>query len=91
MLGSILLANNPLSRNQIANVVTKYGKGKPLVHNVFCLGTYSLVVNTQIFEFGGTDIAEAERKMLMAWRDFLEQVDPDVIIGYNVANFDSRS
>ena len=26
--------------------------------------------------------------MLMAWREFLEKVDPDVIIGYNIANFD---
>ena len=67
---------------QIANVVTRYGESKPFVHNVFCLDTCSLIVNTQIFEFG------AEDKMLMAWRDFLEQVDPDVIIGYNIANFD---
>ena len=67
---------------QIANVVTRYGEPKPFVHNVFCLDTCSLIVNTQIFEFG------AEDKMLMAWRDFLEQVDPDVIIGYNIANFD---
>ncbi|CAF9918689.1 MAG: DNA-directed DNA polymerase delta [Alectoria fallacina] len=67
---------------QIANVVTRYGEPKPFVRNVFCLDTCSLIVNTQIFEFG------AEDKMLMAWRDFLEQVDPDVIIGYNIANFD---
>lgn len=67
---------------QIANVVTRYGESKPFVRNVFCLDTCSLIVNTQIFEFG------AEDKMLMAWRDFLEQVDPDVIIGYNIANFD---
>jgi len=26
--------------------------------------------------------------MLQKWRDFVEQVDPDVIIGYNIANFD---
>ena len=26
--------------------------------------------------------------MLMAWRDFIERADPDVIIGYNIANFD---
>lgn len=26
--------------------------------------------------------------MLSAWRDFIEEVDPDVIIGYNIANFD---
>jgi hypothetical protein len=26
--------------------------------------------------------------MLQKWRDFVERVDPDVIIGYNIANFD---
>ena len=67
---------------QIANVVTRYGEEKPFVRNVFCLDTCSLIVNTQIFEF------QAEEQMLMAWRDFLEEVDPDVIIGYNIANFD---
>jgi DNA polymerase delta subunit 1 len=67
---------------QIANVVTRTGEEKPFVRNVFCLDTCSLIVNTQVFEF------DAEEKMLMAWRDFLETVDPDVIIGYNIANFD---
>ena len=67
---------------QIANVVTRYGEEKPFIRNVFCLDTCSLIVNTQIFEF------DAEEKMLMAWRDFLEKVDVDVIIGYNIANFD---
>ena len=67
---------------QIANCVTRYGEEKPFVRNVFCLDTCSLIVNTQIFEFA------EEEKMLLGWRDFLEKVDPDVIIGYNIANFD---
>ncbi|KAK4504717.1 hypothetical protein PRZ48_002679 [Zasmidium cellare] len=67
---------------QIANVVTRYGEEKPFVRNVFCMDTCSLIVNTQIFEF------DKEEKMLMAWRDFLDEVDPDVIIGYNISNFD---
>ena len=67
---------------QIANVVTRFGESRPFVRNVFCLDTCSLIVNTKIFEF------DKEEKMLMAWRDFLEEVDPDVIIGYNIANFD---
>ncbi|KAI9884696.1 MAG: DNA-directed DNA polymerase delta [Watsoniomyces obsoletus] len=67
---------------QIANVVTRYGESKPFVRNVFCMDTCSLIVNTQIFEY------EAEEKMLMGWRHFLEEVDPDVMIGYNIANFD---
>lgn len=26
--------------------------------------------------------------MLQAWRDFVDKVDPDVVIGYNIAGFD---
>lgn len=26
--------------------------------------------------------------MLQSWRDFVEEVDPDVVIGYNIAGFD---
>ena len=67
---------------QIANVVTRYGESKPFIRNVFVLDTCSLIVNTKIFEH------DSEDKMLMAWQDFLVKVDPDVIIGYNIANFD---
>ncbi|KAL9077613.1 MAG: hypothetical protein Q9157_003283 [Trypethelium eluteriae] len=67
---------------QIANIVTRYGEEKPFVRNVFCLNSCSPIVSTQIFEY------DKEEKMLMGWRDFLEEVDPDVIIGYNIANFD---
>jgi DNA polymerase delta subunit 1 len=29
-----------------------------------------------------------ERRMLLEWRNFVEKVDPDMIIGYNISNFD---
>ncbi|KAK2602561.1 hypothetical protein N8I77_009079 [Diaporthe amygdali] len=67
---------------QIANVVTKYGEKKPFIRNVFCLDTTSSIVATQILEFG------KEEDMLMSWRNFLDKVDPDIITGYNIANFD---
>lgn len=67
---------------QIANVVTRYGEKKPFVRNVFCLDETSTIVNTQIYEF------DREEQMLRKWRDFLEEVDPDLIIGYNICNFD---
>lgn len=67
---------------QIANAVTKYGEKKPFIRNVFCLDTTGSIVATQVLEFA------QEEKMLMAWRDFLEEVDPDIITGYNIANFD---
>lgn len=67
---------------QIANVVTRYGEDKPFVRNVFCMDTVNPIAATQILSF------HDEREMLLKWRDFLEEVDPDVIIGYNISNFD---
>jgi DNA polymerase delta subunit 1 len=67
---------------QIANVVTRFGEDKPFIRNVFCMDTCSPIVATQILDF------ENESEMLMKWRQFLEEVDPDVIIGYNITNFD---
>lgn len=29
-----------------------------------------------------------ERKLLSEWRKFVEAVDPDMMIGYNISNFD---
>ncbi|KAI0169673.1 DNA polymerase family B-domain-containing protein [Hypoxylon sp. FL1284] len=67
---------------QIANVVTRYGESKPFVRNVFCLDKTSPIVATQILEF------EREGDMLMSWKRFLDKVDPDLITGYNICNFD---
>lgn len=67
---------------QIANMVTRYGEKKPFVRNVFCLDTTSPIVATQILEFSD------ERQMLSSWQQFIQKVDPDLIIGYNIANFD---
>jgi DNA polymerase delta subunit 1 len=67
---------------QIANIVTTYGEKQPFVRNVFCLDETSPIVATHILSF------DREEEMLMAWRNFLERVDPDIITGYNIANFD---
>ncbi|KAF2269740.1 hypothetical protein CC78DRAFT_508310 [Lojkania enalia] len=67
---------------QIANVVTRFGEEKPFVRNVFCMDTCSPIAATELLCF------KKEQDMLLRWREFLEEVDPDVIIGYNIANFD---
>jgi len=46
------------------------------------LNTCAHIVGSQVISF------KDEVKMLHAWRDFIEEVDPDVVIGYNTANFD---
>ncbi|ODV77775.1 uncharacterized protein CANTADRAFT_26837 [Suhomyces tanzawaensis NRRL Y-17324] len=67
---------------QIANVVLKLGDSRPFVRNVFTVNTCSSIIGSQIFENA------TEEEMLMKWVDFVNRVDPDVIIGYNTANFD---
>ncbi|KAI5122485.1 hypothetical protein M0805_001394 [Coniferiporia weirii] len=67
---------------QIANMVTRQGESKPFIRNVFTLNTCSHIVGSQVVTF------KSELAMLEAWQKFVEQVDPDVIIGYNISNFD---
>ncbi|KZS94329.1 hypothetical protein SISNIDRAFT_453212 [Sistotremastrum niveocremeum HHB9708] len=67
---------------QIANMVTRQGESKPFIRNVFTLNTCSHIVGSQVIEF------DSELKLLESWRDFLQQVDPDLVIGYNIGNFD---
>ncbi|GLB41714.1 putative DNA polymerase [Lyophyllum shimeji] len=67
---------------QIANMVTRQGEQQPFIRNIFALNTCSHIVGSQVLSF------DDEAKLLQAWRDFIEEVDPDVVIGYNIAGFD---
>ncbi|KAF8159802.1 delta DNA polymerase [Crassisporium funariophilum] len=67
---------------QIANMVTRQGEPKPFVRNVFTLNSCSHIVGSQVLSF------DKEVDMLVAWREFVEEVDPDVVIGYNISGFD---
>ncbi|KAI9333940.1 DNA polymerase family B-domain-containing protein [Zopfochytrium polystomum] len=67
---------------QIANIVTIQGQSKPFIRNVFTLGQCANIVGTHTLCF------ESEKELLLKWREFIEIVDPDVITGYNIQNFD---
>jgi DNA polymerase delta subunit 1 len=67
---------------QIANVVSVYGQPKPIIQNVFTLNGCLPIVGAQVLSF------EKEEEMLAKWSAFLRLVDPDIITGYNVQNFD---
>ncbi|KDE06028.1 DNA polymerase delta catalytic subunit, variant [Microbotryum lychnidis-dioicae p1A1 Lamole] len=67
---------------QIANMVTRQGETKPFIRNVFTLNTCSHIVGTDVIEF------EKEADLLTRWREFVDEVDPDLIIGYNISQFD---
>ncbi|TVU01031.1 hypothetical protein EJB05_53512 [Eragrostis curvula] len=67
---------------QIANLVTLQGEGQPFVRNVMTLKSCSPIVGVDVMSL------ETERDILLAWRDFIREVDPDIIIGYNICKFD---
>ena len=49
---------------------------------MFVLNTCASIVGSQVLSY------KDEETMLQAWRDFVNEVDPDMMIGYNIANFD---
>lgn len=67
---------------QIASMVTRQGESSPFIKNVFTLNTCAPIVGSHVKSF------EKEADMLEAWADFVQIVDPDLVIGYNIANFD---
>jgi DNA polymerase delta subunit 1 len=67
---------------QIANIVKVLGEKEPFVRNIFTLKSCAPIVGSRVFSF------DSEKELLNAWRDFVQQVDPDFITGYNTQNFD---
>eukprot|EP00698_Gefionella_okellyi_P019960 TRINITY_DN6205_c0_g1_i1.p1 TRINITY_DN6205_c0_g1~~TRINITY_DN6205_c0_g1_i1.p1 ORF type:complete len:1093 (-),score=275.65 TRINITY_DN6205_c0_g1_i1:45-3323(-) len=66
----------------IANYITVQGDSQPCVRSVFCLRDCENIVGAEVRCF------EDERTLLAEWRDFVVQMDPDIITGYNIQNFD---
>ncbi|CAN6476021.1 unnamed protein product [Victoria cruziana] len=67
---------------QVANLVTLQGEDHPFVRNVMTLKSCSPIVGVDVMSF------DTEREVLLAWRDFVREVDPDIVIGYNICKFD---
>jgi DNA polymerase delta subunit 1 len=67
---------------QIANIVTLQGSEIPIIRNVFTLNSCLPIVGAQVI------CSETEDEMLLKWKNFVTACDPDILTGYNIANFD---
>ncbi|KAK0527699.1 DNA-directed DNA polymerase delta [Tilletia horrida] len=67
---------------QIACMVTRQGESTPFIKVIFTLNTCAHIVGSHVMSF------DKENEMLLAWSKFVQEVDPDVVIGYNISNFD---
>ncbi|XP_060084003.1 DNA polymerase delta catalytic subunit-like [Ylistrum balloti] len=68
---------------QIANMVIRQGDREPFIRNVFTLNTCAPVIGSQVL----CHMKEAD--LLEKWAAFVREVDPDIITGYNIQNFDT--
>uniref|UniRef100_A0A3P9H543 DNA polymerase n=1 Tax=Oryzias latipes TaxID=8090 RepID=A0A3P9H543_ORYLA len=67
---------------QIASMVQRQGETEPFIRTVFTLQSCTSIVGSQILCF------TQEKQLLQSWGEFLRTVDPDIITGYNIQNFD---
>ncbi|KAK9824535.1 hypothetical protein WJX72_011160 [[Myrmecia] bisecta] len=67
---------------QIASTITNQGEPAPVVKNVMTLNTCASIVGAEVMSF------QTEHELLKRWRDLVVETDPDIIIGYNIQNFD---
>ncbi|ETO08884.1 hypothetical protein RFI_28502 [Reticulomyxa filosa] len=67
---------------QIANVLKIEGQKDFCYQTVFCLGSCAPIPGCHVRSF------ETERDLLLAWVQFVQKCDPDILTGYNIVNFD---
>ncbi|XP_035674123.1 DNA polymerase delta catalytic subunit-like [Branchiostoma floridae] len=67
---------------QIANMVVRQGEREPFIRNVFTLNSCAPIVGSKVLSF------KKEADMLAEWSSFIREVDPDLVTGYNIQNFD---
>jgi DNA polymerase delta subunit 1 len=67
---------------QIATMVTCQGDDKPAIRAIWTLDTCAPIVGSDVLSFSD------ERELLRSWGKFFRSTDPDLLIGYNIVNFD---
>jgi len=67
---------------QIAVYLKQHGTEDPLTHAIWTLNTCNDIAGAQVYAF------ETEEELLLSFRQFLQDTDPDIITGYNIINFD---
>lgn len=67
---------------QIGTTVHLYGEKQCSYKNIITLGSCDDIEGAVVTS------CKSEQELLLAWRDLIVQMDPDVMIGYNIFGFD---
>ncbi|XP_066592819.1 DNA polymerase delta catalytic subunit [Prorops nasuta] len=67
---------------QIANMAVRQGESEPFIRNIFTLKTCAPIVGSHVIS------CQTESELLKKWSEFVRELDPDFLTGYNINNFD---
>jgi len=67
---------------QIGNTVSLYGSKDQVMQDIFCLKETTGIPGANVHWH------ETEKELLEGWRKYFMDLDPDIIIGYNIKGFD---
>lgn len=67
---------------QIGNVCKLVGHEELLIRAIFTLDTCGEIPEADVYSY------QDERAMLTDWNKFVNEIDPDIMTGYNILNFD---
>lgn len=66
---------------QIGNTVSRFGEDME-IKTIFCLKETAPIPDANVHWF------DKEEDLLIAWRDYFLEINPDIVIGYNIKSFD---
>jgi DNA polymerase elongation subunit (family B) len=67
---------------QIGTTVHRYGSDEILYRHIISLGSCDEIDGAEV------EMYDTEEEVIMAWRDFMQRLDPDILTGYNIFGFD---
>tara|TARA_Y100000389_G_scaffold76961_1_gene73739 strand:+ start:6745 stop:10668 length:3924 start_codon:yes stop_codon:yes gene_type:complete len=67
---------------QIGTTVHKYGSADIIYKNIISLNTCDKIEDCDVIE------CKTEKEVIMEWKKMLAELNPDVLIGYNIFGFD---
>lgn len=70
---------------QIGTTINKLGESDCYFKQIFCLGEVTESDSESTTKFVS---CKDEKEVLLKWKDFIVELDPDIVIGYNIFGFD---
>ena len=69
---------------QIGTTVHRYGSDDIVYRHIVTLNSCNDIENADV------EVRDTEEEVIMAWKEMLQRLDPDILTGYNIFGFDMR-